>query len=174
MQNFIRTFLYCTVVILYSACFTCFIPILFLHISLARKSAIIWNRTITWFAKIICGITVEIRGEEYLPRNVGYIVVSKHLSAFDTFFMCYYFNVPVFVMKRSLFHIPFFGWYLARLGMIGIDRGSRVSSIRYMKQRSAEVLKDNRTIIVYPQGTRVVQRSTRKASVRSGENYREI
>jgi 1-acyl-sn-glycerol-3-phosphate acyltransferase len=81
-----------------------------------------WNVFVIWAARVICGIRYEIRGAENLP-DAPAILLSKHQSAWETIF--YVINMPrplVFVFKKELTYIPFFGWASALLRMIPIDR----------------------------------------------------
>jgi 1-acyl-sn-glycerol-3-phosphate acyltransferase len=69
-----------------------------------------WNVFVIWAARVICGIRYEIRGMENLP-DAPAILLSKHQSAWETIF--YVINMPrplVFVFKKELTYIPFFGW----------------------------------------------------------------
>ena len=81
-----------------------------------------WNVFIIWAAKVICGIRYRIKGAENLP-DAPVILLCKHQSAWETIFLLC--NMPrplVFVFKKELMYVPFFGWALALLRMIPIDR----------------------------------------------------
>ena len=81
-----------------------------------------WNVFVIWTARVICGIRYEMRGTENLP-DAPVILLSKHQSAWETIF--YVINMPrplVFVFKKELTYIPFFGWGIGLLRMIPIDR----------------------------------------------------
>jgi 1-acyl-sn-glycerol-3-phosphate acyltransferase len=77
---------------------------------------------ILWCAKVICGIRYEIKGAENFP-DAPAIVLSKHQSAWETIFLLPSLPRPlVFVFKKEILYIPFFGWAMALLRMIPIDR----------------------------------------------------
>jgi 1-acyl-sn-glycerol-3-phosphate acyltransferase len=81
-----------------------------------------WNVFMIWCLKVICGIRYEIRGMENLP-DAPAILLSKHQSAWETIFLLPLMPRPlVFVFKKEILYIPFFGWAMALLRMIPIDR----------------------------------------------------
>ena len=81
-----------------------------------------WNAFITLAARYVCGIRWQLKGVENLP-DAPVILLSKHQSAWETIFYCWMMPRPlIFVFKKSLLYIPFFGWGLAMLRMIAIDR----------------------------------------------------
>ncbi len=88
------------------------------------KLAKFWGRTNIWLLRVVCGIKVEFRGLEKIPRG-ALIVAAKHQSIWETFALLRLFADPAFIVKRELMWIPFFGWYTWKAGMIPVDRGRR-------------------------------------------------
>jgi len=81
-----------------------------------------WNVFIILAARYVCGIRWQVKGMNHLP-DAPVILLSKHQSAWETIFYCWLMPRPlIFVFKKSLLYIPFFGWGLAMLRMIAIDR----------------------------------------------------
>ena len=114
-----------------------------------------WNVFIIWLAKVLCGIRYQIKGYENLP-NAPVILLSKHQSAWETIFLLC--NMPrplVFVLKRSLIYIPLFGWALALLRMIAIDRNNGRDAFAQVARDGAQRLQDGQWIIMFPEGTRI-------------------
>lgn len=114
-----------------------------------------WNVFIIWLAKVLCGIRHEIKGYENLP-DAPVILLSKHQSAWETIFLLC--NMPrplVFVLKRSLIYIPLFGWALALLRMIAIDRNNGRDAFAQVARDGAQRLQDGQWIIMFPEGTRI-------------------
>ena len=72
----------------------------------------IWSRSSTWLLRVVCNIKVEFRGVEKIPQG-PLIVASKHQSMWETFALLQFFDQPLFILKRELKWIPFFGWYLS-------------------------------------------------------------
>ena len=75
---------------------------------ISRKTAILWCFLILKLSKHIMGITYKVYNQK-LIRSRGVIIACNHCSAWETFFLGYYFNMPVFILKRSLFHVPLIG-----------------------------------------------------------------
>lgn len=114
-----------------------------------------WNVFIIWAAKVICGIRHQIKGAENLP-DAPVILLCKHQSAWETIFLLC--NMPrplVFVFKKELMYVPFFGWALALLRMIPIDRGSGKNAFKHMVMHGKKRLADGQWIIMFPEGTRI-------------------
>ncbi len=113
-----------------------------------------WNVFVIWTAKVICGIRYEIRGRENLP-DAPVILLSKHQSAWETIF--YVINMPrplVFVFKKELTYIPFFGWGIALLRMIPIDRSKGRDAFSQVLEHGRRRLHDGQWIVMFPEGTR--------------------
>ena len=113
-----------------------------------------WSYGLLKALKIICSIQIEVQGEKHLP-NTPCIIACKHQSAIETIFFLQYLKFPVYVVKKELLSIPFYGWFLKKMGMIPIDRKAGVSALRQLLKKSENVLKQNRSIIIFPEGTRV-------------------
>lgn len=59
------------------------------------------------------------------------------------------------VLKRELLWIPIFGWALALLNPIAINRGDRKGSAIKIAQAGRRRLKQGKWIVIFPEGTRV-------------------
>jgi 1-acyl-sn-glycerol-3-phosphate acyltransferase len=113
-----------------------------------------WASSILVFLKTTVGIHHEIRGLDRIPRD-GCIIAMKHQSAWDTLIIPVVLRNPVFVLKRELLLVPFFGWYLARAGSIAIDRKGRAGALRGMLTGAQPAAAAGRPIVIFPEGTRV-------------------
>ena len=114
----------------------------------------LWNRFVMFWVRFCCGITFEISGH-YQPENGPFVVISKHASTWETMFLQYYFQPISTILKRELLRIPFFGWALATLRPIAIDRGSPIQAIKQVKKDGQQRLQDGTNVLVYPEGTRI-------------------
>ena len=112
-----------------------------------------WVRSTLWLHRTICGIDNEIRGRENIPEG-GFIVASKHQSAWETLRLVELFPRPSFILKRQLLWIPLFGWYLRKARMIPVDRGKGSSAIEDMIRHARRAVSEKRQIIIFPEGTR--------------------
>ena len=114
-----------------------------------------WNVTTIWLAKVLCGINYRILGVENLP-DAPVILLSKHQSAWETIFYLMYMPRPlVFVFKKELHYIPFFGWGLALLRMIPIDRSKGKDAFAHVVIQGKKRLANGQWIIMFPEGTRI-------------------
>lgn len=114
-----------------------------------------WNVFIIWLAKVVCGIRYRVIGEENLP-DAPVILLSKHQSAWETIFLLAKMPRPlVFVLKRELLYVPFFGWALGLLRMIPIDRSKGRDAFAQVVVRGRKRLADGLWIIMFPEGTRI-------------------
>jgi 1-acyl-sn-glycerol-3-phosphate acyltransferase len=112
-----------------------------------------WARTSIWLMRVICNTRVEYRGLEKIPKG-PLIVASKHQSMWETFALLQFFDSPLFIYKRELGWIPFFGWYLMKSRMIGIDRSGGLRSMMEMARRAPKEIRSGRQLIIFPEGTR--------------------
>jgi len=114
-----------------------------------------WNVFVVWCAKWICGINYQFKGYENFP-DAPAIILSKHQSAWETIFLLA--NLPrplVFVFKKEILYIPFFGWGIALLRMIPIDRKQGKNAFKSVVAHGKRRLKDGQWIIMFPEGTRI-------------------
>src|ERR1700686_3809043 len=112
-----------------------------------------WARSSIRLMRVICNIKVEYRGLEKIPKG-PLIVASKHQSMWETFALLQFFDAPLFIYKRELGWIPFFGWYLMKSKMIGVDRDGGVRSLMKMARRAPKEIRSGRQLIIFPEGTR--------------------
>ena len=105
--------------------------------------------------KYIMATQIKVKGLENIVKNQKYFVVCSHQSIFETFFLQTIFENPVFILKKELVKIPLFGWYLKKLGCISIDRNKISKENLNFSDEVSKVIKDtNKTLIIFPQGTR--------------------
>ena len=130
-----------------------FSPVLLLPERMVWPVARFWVRSTLWLHGVILGTRDEIRGRENIPSG-GFIVASKHQSAWETLRLVELFHRPTFILKRELLWVPLFGWYLQRTGMIPVDRGKRSTALAAMTARARQAMREGRQIIIFPEGTR--------------------
>ncbi len=113
-----------------------------------------WTGTVVSLARALCGIDYRVLGREHIPARPS-IVLSKHQSAWETFFFLHLFPTQVWLLKRELLRIPFFGWGLAMLRPISIDRAARFSALKQLVKEGRERLASGLWVVIFPEGTRM-------------------
>ncbi len=115
----------------------------------------LWCWLLVKGAEKICGIGYRIEGSERIPQTNG-IVLSKHQSAWETFLLYLLFPKAVYVLKRELAYIPFFGWCAVRYRHIFVDRKRPRESAKRFLREGGERLRQGHWIILFPEGQRVL------------------
>ncbi len=117
------------------------------------KFAILWARGVLFCWKL-AGRKYRYVGLENIPKGSA-IIASQHQSALETIAYADLLQCPAYVLKKELYHIPIFGWYLAKAGMIAIDRSAKVQALNSVMKQAQTVLAEGRKIVIFPEGTRV-------------------
>jgi 1-acyl-sn-glycerol-3-phosphate acyltransferase len=112
---------------------------------------------ITFIERNILNLKLEVRGLENLPKDRQCIIAAKHQSAYETLKIPFTadWDFPVVVLKKELTYIPLWGRYPKSMGLVAINRGEGMESMRAMSQGCAEAVKNGRNVLIFPQGTRV-------------------
>jgi 1-acyl-sn-glycerol-3-phosphate acyltransferase len=114
-----------------------------------------WSRIMVWSAERVLGIRYRVIGAENVPREPC-VILGKHESAWETLAFQVIFPPQVWVVKRELLWVPFFGWGLAMLSPIAIDRKARLRALAQMVEQGRERLRSGFFIVIFPEGTRSV------------------
>ncbi len=107
-----------------------------------------------WWLRLTCRLDFDVRGRENIPSGNA-IVFRKHQSAWETLALQKIFPPQVWLLKRELLWVPFFGWGLAMLEPIAIDRGAGRKAVEQLVRQGKERLADGRWVVIFPEGTRV-------------------
>ena len=114
-----------------------------------------WLRNAIWGARLICGVKWRLHGTANLPDS-PVIVLSKHQSTWETFAYPALMPHPLcYVFKRELLYIPFFGWAMARMDMIHIDRSKRAEAWNRVAEQGRVFMARGHWVIMFPEGTRI-------------------
>ncbi len=109
-----------------------------------------WLRAILF----ITGVKVEVRGLEHLKKDEAYIFAANHQSQFDIPVLAVALPYQIrWLAKKSLFHIPFFGWALKAIGYIPVDRENPRKGYESLLL-AAEKIKAGFSVVIFPEGTR--------------------
>jgi len=111
-----------------------------------------WLRLSIWGAKAICGVHARLHGVENLPDS-PVVLLPKHQSTWETFAFPGLMPHPLcYVFKRELLYIPFFGWAMARMDMIHIDRSKRAEAWNLVAAQGREFMNKGHWVIMFPEG----------------------
>ena len=124
-----------------------------------------WGSTNLWLMKWICGLGYRIRGAENLPQDAA-IVMSKHQSTWETIALKKILKPEQsWVLKRELMWVPIFGWALASVPTIAIDRKAGRKAIKQIVEQGIPLLEQGRVIVIFPEGTRTAPGEHRKYGI---------
>jgi len=120
--------------------------------------AVNWFRVVMWGTRHILGIRMQVQGMDNVPlgQASAAVLLCKHQSTLETLWLPTLMSHPLaFVFKRELLRIPFFGWSMARLDMIHIDRESRAAAMKHVIDQGRKLLAQGNWVIMFPEGTRM-------------------
>jgi 1-acyl-sn-glycerol-3-phosphate acyltransferase len=107
-----------------------------------------------WLLRVVCDIRIEVRGRENIPSEPC-VVLCKHQSAWETFALQTVFPPQVWVLKRELLLLPFFGWGLALTSPIAINRSKGKEAIKQLLEQGKQRLAAGFCVVIFPEGTRM-------------------
>ena len=114
-----------------------------------------------WWLKLCCNVRYEIVGIDNIPEKPC-IVMCKHQSAFETLALQRIFIPQIWVLKKELLQIPIYGWGLASMQPIAINRDSTIKSFKQIADQGYERLKKGYWVVIFPEGTRVAPNKKKK------------
>ncbi|CAG0939756.1 1-acyl-sn-glycerol-3-phosphate acyltransferase [Gallionellaceae bacterium] len=113
-----------------------------------------WALIMLWLLRVICGIRMDVRGAENIPKQPC-ILLCKHQSAWETIALQKVFPPQVWVLKRELLWLPFFGWGLAMTSPIAIKRSKGKEAIKQLLKQGRQRLALGFCVVIFPEGTRI-------------------
>ncbi len=112
----------------------------------------LWSRFHRFVARWTLGITSHYVGGASAEPT---LYAAKHHAMFETLELCLTLGNPVFVIKRELTSIPVWGWAMQQYGAIVVDRDASSAALRQMMREARVALDQGRSVIIFPEGTRV-------------------
>ena len=123
-----------------------------------------WGKSMLWVGRAVCGLDYVIEGEENIP-NVPSVIMIKHTTVFETYTQLAVFPPQTWVVKRELLWIPMFGWGLAAMRPIAINRSAGHTAVTQVIEQGRDRLGKGIWITIFPEGTRMPAGQTRKFGV---------
>lgn len=120
-----------------------------------------WVRTSFWLARVLFGLRYEVTGRENIPDENG-VVYIKHSSTWETMAELMIFPEQTWVLKRELYWIPYFGWALAALRPIAIDRSAHSTAVKQVIRKGSKAIEKGLWVMIFPEGTRMPSGTTRR------------
>lgn len=112
-----------------------------------------WNRGVIVWLRLVCGVRYRVEGLENIPPR-PYVVVAKHQSQWETFFLQLPFAPVCTILKKELVELPVFGWGLATVKPIAIDRSARREALKQIVDDGCLRLAEGISVLIFPEGTR--------------------
>lgn len=122
-----------------------------------------WCRCAVWLSANVAGVRYQVHGQENVPATPC-VILAKHQSTWETFFLSGHFEPLSQVVKRELLRVPFFGWALALMKPIAIDRDNPKAALRELASLGHKRLKEGAWVLIFPEGTRIPVGETGKFS----------
>lgn len=155
-----KTLLYVRAWLFYIGLFVLTIPFSLLAVVLIPLPSVLrsrwvsgWAHAVMWWLKVTCNLRYEVRGREHIPATPT-VILAKHQSAWETIALQTILPPQVWVLKRELLMIPFFGWGLWAVGSIPIDRSSGREALKKLVNHGKDRLKRGLWVVIFPEGTR--------------------
>lgn len=135
-----------------------------LSFNAAYRVGQIWCQTVLNMANWFCGIRYEIEGIEHLATlQESGIILCNHQSAWETLALRALLPYQqTELLKRSLTWFPIWGWALAALKTIAIDRDKPREALRLLLSKGTDNLQQGLWIVVFPEGTRTAAGQVKK------------
>jgi 1-acyl-sn-glycerol-3-phosphate acyltransferase len=124
---------------------------------------------VKWCVKIFTLILfrVETHGQENIEKGKPYIMCANHTSNWDPVVLYTATNREMYMMsKEELFVNKFVYWFAGKMNVFPVRRGKQdIESIK----KSLKVLKDNKILAIFPEGTRNGMKKNGK--IQNGPSY---
>lgn len=142
-----------------------------------RRWVVAWARLwivyVLWWLRVTVGLTHRVVGAENLPDGPA-IMACKHQSSWETLSFTLLFDDIAIVLKRELLFIPVVGWAMARAGNVAVARGDGASALRGLVKQAKAVTAEGRSLVIFPEGTRVAPGDQKPYQVGVAALYRQL
>jgi len=128
------------------------------------RVAVNWARVNLWLLDKLCGLTFQVEGAAHIPAQAC-VLYWKHESVFEALVGAVAFPPQTWVVKHELMWLPFFGWGLAQLRPIAINRKAGRTAVKQVMSQGRERLESGLYVVIYPEGTRVLPGEERRFGI---------
>ncbi|KZY35830.1 acyl-phosphate glycerol 3-phosphate acyltransferase [Alcanivorax sp. HI0083] len=125
----------------------------FLPLRARHRFINLWTRFAMWLDHRLNRITVNVEGREYLT-DAPCVILANHQSSWETFYLQVLISPQATVLKRELLWIPFFGWGLALLNPIRINRSDGKAALKSVLSQGKQRLASGLRVVIFPEGSR--------------------
>ena len=112
----------------------------------------------------LCGLRWEVEGQENIP-DVPSVIMIKHTTVFEAYAQLTIFPPQAWVLKRELLWLPAFGWGVAAMKPIAIDRGAKARAVQQVVEQGKDRLANGIWVTIFPEGTRMPLGQTRRYGI---------
>lgn len=164
-----QAYFFLSVIVFAMIVFVCWIFPYPLRYAIAR----IWGKGMLWAGRFFCGLDYSIEGLGNLPEAPS-VVLSKHSTVFEAYAQLVFLPRQTWVAKRELMWIPIFGWGLAALKPIAINRSAGGTAVAQVIRQGKERLAEGTWVTIFPEGTRLPPGETRRYGISGAALAREV
>lgn len=151
-MTFVRSFIFNVLFFIYHLLLVAVLSLLLVFPrNFSQAATRMWTKGAACLVRSFLGLDFEVRGS---PPKGPCIIVSKHQSAWDTFFFYLLLDDPNYVLKKELTMIPIWGWCALKCGGISVDRAGGVASLKKLVRDVQDRMAGSRQVIIFPEGTR--------------------
>lgn len=125
-----------------------------LGLGVRYRCAQYWVSFNLWALRRICRLDFSVSGLEHIPAGNG-VILCKHQSAWETIGLQAVFPNVCFILKKELLRLPIWGWAMATLEPIAIDRRAKSAAMKQILRDGENRLRKGRWLVIFPEGTRV-------------------
>ncbi|MBL4585239.1 MAG: 1-acyl-sn-glycerol-3-phosphate acyltransferase [Pseudomonadales bacterium] len=111
----------------------------------------LWCRTVLWWLKVTCGVTHTVEGD--IPKGT-FVLAGNHQSPWETIYLQFFISPVSTVLKKELLKIPFFGWAMAMMNPIAINREDGRGAAKQVLKEGKEHIESGFSVLIFPEGTR--------------------